>query len=405
LRDHGGHAVRPAIQIDDESPHAAKPDETRSVLGFTACAYKRELQGRPLCATRWQRKLSDNGVTAMGAAQETSRRGARPILAAAVRERRRTDRIAIASPSDFALADVVSVGPEVFARDALLPYCLDIARRRSLYVSGSDAGAAQRAPFYYLHLRQTAQGVVSVPWGAGGLRSGAMRAPVFVFSPGRCGSTLLSRLLNAADIANVSEPDFYTQVTSAFMASPLNPLRRAAAGAAATMGSDLAAALDPDHALVVKLRAESCRAPELLLRETERRTIFMTRGFEAWARSNGRAFRNPAAKQVRKYLTAMRCYAVLRAQGACHVLHYEDLLAAPDATAQALARFLGREISTVAVAATMKEDSQEGTPLQRGARPDRPGWERRFDGTMALWKSARIKDVRARLGVDELRAE
>ncbi len=32
----------------------------------------------------------------------------------------------------------------------------------------------------------------------------------------------------------------------------------------------------------------------------------------------------------------------------------------------------------------MNEDSQDGTPLRRGARPDLPGWERRFDETMAL---------------------
>jgi hypothetical protein len=52
----------------------------------------------------------------------------------------------------------------------------------------------------------------------------------------------------------------------------------------------------------------------------------------------------------------------------------------------------------------MKEDSQEGMPLEQGARVDQPGWERRFAGTMALWNSDRLKRARDRLGVDELLA-
>ncbi len=153
---------------------------------------------------------------------------------------------------------------------------------------------------------------------------------------------------------------------------------------------------------VVKLRAESCRAPDLLVRDLEKRTLFMTRGFEAWARSNGRAFRNGAQKSVRKYLTAMSGYAWAKRNTDCHLVRYERLLAEPPAEAAALALFIGRDISADAVSSIMNEDSQAGTPLQRGARPDLPGWVRRFDETMALWNSARVRRVRAALDVEEL---
>ncbi|MEJ1970208.1 MAG: hypothetical protein WDN03_16500 [Rhizomicrobium sp.] len=325
---------------------------------------------------------------------------ARRITRARVRTARRSERIAISSPGDFRVD-----APELVdgvTDETLLPYCLDVLKRRSLYVGGVEARDAQAAPFYYLHLRRHAQTIVSVPWEAGPLRGGARCAPIFLFSPGRCGSTLLSRILSDAGLGNVSEPDFYTQLTSAAAASPFNPWRAAMAGAVANMGSDLAAALGPSP--VVKLRAESCRAPGLLVQQREPRTLFMTRGFESWARSNGRAFRNGPHKTVGKYLRALAAHAWLRRSSTCHLIRYEDLLGNAAAEVTALGAFLGHRIRPDIAMATMKEDSQGGTPLEQGARPDQPGWERRFDATMALWNSDRVRQARDRLGVDESRA-
>jgi hypothetical protein len=325
----------------------------------------------------------------------------RSILAGAVLAARHTERVSISSPGDFRLASLAPLAREAAAREILLPYCLDFVRRRSVYVGGVDTTAAQTAPFYYLYLRRTARRVVSVPWESGARHPEATRAPVFLFSPGRCGSTLLSRILAAAGSANVSEPDFYTQATSAACASRFNPFRATIQRAIWNMGADLSLALDPAQSPVVKLRAESCRAPDLLLQPRERRTIFLTRGFDSWARSNGKAFRNGAHKSVQKYLLAAAGYAWLKQNSDCHLLRYEDLSADPLGAIEGLARFLGRGIGTEAVLATMKEDSQEGTPLEQGARPNLPGWEKRYAATLALWNSDRIRRARERLGVDE----
>jgi hypothetical protein len=282
----------------------------------------------------------------------------------------------------------------------LLPYCVDFVGRRSVYVDGVDPRAVQSAPFYYLYLRRNARAVVSVPWERGRLSGGNPLAPVFLFSPGRCGSTLLSRILSNAGSPNVSEPDFYTQMTMAAVASGLNPFRHAIQSAVANMGADLVCTAG--EPLVVKLRAESCRAPALLLRSTEQRTLFMTRDFESWARSNGRAFRNGARKSVGKYMRALTAYAWLKRNSNCHLVRYEDLLTDATTTMGQLGAFLGQTISAAAVAATMREDSQSGTPLEQGARGDLPGWEKRFADTMALWDSDKVKRARDSLGVDEL---
>lgn len=325
----------------------------------------------------------------------------RTIFSASVREARRTARIAISTPGDFVLGAKLERTRAEAARETLLPYCLDFIGRRALYVGGVDVAGAQAAPFYYLYLRRQAKTVLSVPWEAGSLCRQSERAPIFLFSPGRCGSTLLSRILSAAGLANVSEPDFYTQATTALVASRFNPFRETIRKAIGDMGADLTATLDAAHSPVVKLRAESCRAPDLLVQPQERRTIFMTRGFESWARSNGRAFRNGAKKSVGKYLRAKTCQAWLKQHSDCHVLRYEDLQADAAGTMRALGQFLGTEISPDAVNRTMTEDSQAGTPLAQGARPVLPDWERRFDETMALWNSDRVRRERDRHGVDE----
>ena len=285
-------------------------------------------------------------------------------------------------------------------RDAgLLPYCLDFLRRRSVYAGGVDMRAAQQAPFYYLHLRRHARFVVTVPWEAGAVRAGTVRTPVLVFSPGRCGSTLLSRILVEAGVANVSEPDFYTQATAAWWSSTLNPLRGSVRRAAACMGHDLSVALAPAGPVVAKLRAESCRAPGLLLGQSERRTLFMMRNFESWALSTGRTFRNGPRKTVNKYLRALSGYGYLRQNSDCHLLRYEDLMADPSGSCRSLGKFLQVEIEPAAVAAAMKNDSQEGTPLAQDARGDTSGWEQRQQDTLALWNSDRIKRIRLGLGL------
>lgn len=323
----------------------------------------------------------------------------RSIAMADIRARYRTDRIAISTPGDFRLGATRKLDP---SKDAagLLPYCIDFLRGRALYVGGVDAKDLQSAPFYYLHLRRNARTVVSVPWEHGALLAAPSHAPIFLFSPGRCGSTLLSRVLAGAEVPNVSEPDFLTQATTAVAASAMNPLRGTLRDVAAAMGADLCAVLDGTGPTVVKLRAESCRAPQLLVRPGERRTIYMTRGFSAWARSNGRAFRNGARKTVRKYLTAMSGYAWLKAHSDCHLVRYEDLIADAPSALSALSLFLGRDIA--AGASILNEDSQRDTPLMRGARTDLPGWEARFAQTMALWNSARVRRLREALRVDEL---
>ena len=308
---------------------------------------------------------------------------------------RHTERISIASSFDFSVTD----RERWHAKEGqtLLPYCLDPLRRRSLYVAGADLEAAAAAPFYYLHLRRTAKAVVSVPWEQGRLVAGGSASPILVFSPGRVGSTLLSAILFEAGIPNVSEPDFFTQMTRAFAAGPLNPLRAAMQGAALNLGRDLASAFGQGAPVVAKLRAECCRAPWLILETGRPKTIFMTRRFEAWARSTRRVFRAGPKRAVAKYLQSLRALDWLQRNTQCHLLLYDSLLADLGGECAALGAFLGCGIAADAAARALARDSQEGTPLELGARPEQADADEVVAETLKLWGSDKLVRIRASL--------
>ena len=320
----------------------------------------------------------------------------RKIVSAEILGARRTERISLSALSDFSLGKTRPGAVE----GTLLPYCLDLLRRRAIYVGGVSAREAQAAPFYYLYLRRAARTSVLVPWESTPLSRDEVRAPILLFSPGRCGSTLVSRILYEAGVANVSEADFYTQATSRFSSSPLNPFRRGMRRAVLGMGRDLCASLSAAGPVVVKLRAESCRAPRLVIDPNERRALFVTRNFESWARSTVQTFRNGPRKTVQKYLTALACRDVLQRNCECLVLHYEDLTADPDAARRALEQFLLVKIAPSALERAMNKDSQEGTPLARGARGDTPATDERLENALALWNSDKVKRIRGRFVAD-----
>lgn len=315
----------------------------------------------------------------------------RSISSLTVRQTRRSESIAIASVGDFVAARSLIENEIPLA----LPYCFDFLRARAIYVTGLDPTAAQKAPFYYLHLRRNARRLLSVPIEHGPIaKQGLSHDPIFLFSPGRCGSTLLSRVLFEAGIPSVSEPDFYTQMASYVWSSRFNPARRPFLDAMWNLSSDLSAALG--GVPVVKLRAECAKAPELFVRNPGARTLVMFRRFEDWARSTSRVFGAGPGKAVRKYLSALRCYDRLCRVSNCQVLRYEDWLTGPAGAAEALGRFLGAPIPPDAVSRATKGGSQDGTPLEGRSRV---AWQAKFDGALRLWHTPRLVTARQRLEI------
>jgi len=315
----------------------------------------------------------------------------RKLHLAPVAGRRRTERTSGSRPGDFKLGKTQSIShsqvPAGFA-----PYCFDFLRRRSLYVGGLDLEELRKAPFYYLYARRNARSVLSVPWEHGALSpSPGAKDPILIFSPGRVGSTLLCSILDEANVVSLSEPDFYSQATLPLAAASPRFFRSQVVDAVAALSQDLSATFsNGDAPFVVKLRAECGHAPEMLLsRSQEKRSIFMLRDFDAWARSSVRTFKRKPSELVRRYVAGLRAYKKLRAIGPCHFVRYEDLIEKPDETCAALGRFLQVEIPPNAVQIALSKDSQRGTPLERGNRQDPEDAAVRLAEALRLWRQRR----------------
>ena len=120
-----------------------------------------------------------------------------------------------AAPSDFVLSSEAGSDAAVLPSVALA-YCLDMQGERVLFTAHEPADVTRliAAPFLFLAQLQLATGVISVPFErlAELAPADPLSRQVYIFSPGRTGSTLLVRLLQAAGQAAVSEPDLLSQV-------------------------------------------------------------------------------------------------------------------------------------------------------------------------------------------------
>jgi hypothetical protein len=289
-------------------------------------------------------------------------------------------------------------------QQAAFPCLIDIAKARTLYVPGLDAQRLREAPFANVYARTDAKSVLSVPWEAGPINRPSLKAdPMYVFSSGRCGSTLLHNILTAAGVNGVSEPDIATALISPVYGKypVLRPLLR---WATRSYVRDLVSALgDRPGPLVVKLRSQFCRAAEPLLKGSrERRTIFMTRDFASWSRSVGQLFRVTPAYLIQEYRRSLKCYAYLRQASQCHFLRYEDLVADPQREMARLSQFLGHDITGQAIDAAMAVGSQKGTRLESVSEKGLARWQAMKDEVDRLWAASGTAEFYARIMEESL---
>lgn len=180
---------------------------------------------------------------------------------------RRFDALDIVESGDFrpqsppTLASKSDLSGQTF-----LPYCLDLTDRKVLYTSENSIEELMSAPFLYQAQRLKPTKVLVADWEDVPIFPSTESWPVFVFSPGRCGSTLFHAILRACGHASVSEPDFYTQISYARYNTELpqeakDLLYRVLEG----LTEDLCGGLtNTPRPLFIKLRSECCHDPALI---------------------------------------------------------------------------------------------------------------------------------------------
>ena len=315
----------------------------------------------------------------------------RPFLTFDIEDRQQELR-GFAAPDDFVLRRRDT--PVPFPTGALA-YCADLQCERVLFTTHEAQAALFDAPFLYAAQLRDARHVVSVPYERLAELEPEIPGPppVLIFSPGRTGSTLLTRLLRAASAACASEPDLLAQV-SRFgredrlrMGMAMEPalLRACLVALTGALGGAMPLVAPP----FVKLRSH-CNARPLPLVDAVAgaRAIFMLRRARPWAVSRHRAFGESApsvAAVLREAADALDklsgCAAGLQ------VLWFEDLVREPVAT---LLSCLGPGfLDEAAVARAMGRDAQDGTSVAREALAGAVVDEGFGAAFVAAWREAR----------------
>jgi len=294
------------------------------------------------------------------------------------------------APGDFELSLRAASSAPYLPRGALA-YCADMARERVLFTchAQDDLPGLFEAPFLYLEQLRTAGSVISVPFerlDELGLAAGAA-APVFIFSPGRAGTTLLARVLLAAGVPCASEPDMLTQAVG------LTEVQRQmlAPGMDGILSSMCVESLGRvlGRGAFIKLRSQ-CNEGALTLVGAApwSRVIFLVRGARSWAISRNRAFAEPPNHLAMLLRHAMEALdSLVRADVQLDILWFETLVADPLAALRFCAP--GARPDPARIARVMAQDSQGGTLLARervGMADPSPGF---FTSFTAYWHGAR----------------
>jgi hypothetical protein len=314
--------------------------------------------------------------------------------------RKRTDRTQMVGLDDFHLREV-QVREDLCASVAenrhVTPYCLDHENRRMIFAETPPEIEPSAGPFYYQAQYEAATRLIAIPYDrvaeVAAQAHGRTADLVFIFSVGRCGSTLMSKMLGRLDDTySLSEPDIFTAINYQHGQGHLTDSEAIELLASAVRLVNRPPT--PRDRLVIKFRAQCIGIADLIYRRHPAASfIFMYRNaldcIDSYVRVFGavplprhvfdRAFPY-AQSQPEKYrrlrqlgqpmlvwLVCAHTYLRLRESGMPFVaIKYEELVAKLRESAARLFAHCGVSETLIEQAcAAITEDAQAGTPLAR----------------------------------------
>ncbi|PCE22681.1 sulfotransferase family protein [Paraburkholderia acidicola] len=332
---------------------------------------------------------------------------ARPVRVLRVLASQHVDSTRMLRPGDFVTEAVAQAASprEVDDWQRYVPLCVDWREARLLYSRWDDDCAMTDVPFLYQRQRRTARWLLEVPFEHLDTSGRATHmAPTFIFSVGRCGSTLLSRLLAAVGEQAVSEPDVLTNVAH----FDDDAERAAADGARERIVQNCVAAFEPacGRKPIIKLRARCNRAVDVFLNAMPAaHYVFMCRNRDDWVRSNSRAFGDSGEALADLLKASVEAFDRMHAASVDPTLvWYEDLLADPvGALQRILPARTDLDTYRAAIEQALGTDAQEGSNLSRAslaARVDDAGALAAFE---ACWREIRPERLLNLHGLSQLR--
>ena len=301
----------------------------------------------------------------------------------------------ISAPTDF------SLGPSHMIYQIphnATPYCADFDNRFLICVTSPQI---LDRPFLYKAQREQAQSVIKIPFSELQIDN---VTPTFIFSTGRCGSTLLVGILQALGVPSVSEPDYFRQI--AVMSAQAAPqssdgyvrvMRSATAMLAKRLGGP---------SPVIKLHLACNLAPLLITQAFPSvKLIFIVREFRGWAMSLKRVSPSLSAEAaVGTFNQALGALYSLSQFHQVRVCHYQDIAQIDVDYVQDLVSFLGHDkpVPSELLQQVLSRDSQEGTSVSRDRVAHRripPAFSKDVE---RLWKNERPDRLIQDLGLGGL---
>lgn len=304
---------------------------------------------------------------------------------------RRKKRFSLADGADFVLDDNHSWPCQDIDFSRFTPYAFQYDADSFLFVD--TPREVLESPFFYLGQFKLARQAVSIERSQltdrlGGTEAARAKRPTFLFSIGRCGSTLLSRIAGAAGMFQISEPDIFTGIVNRG-----NDPRVGEVLCNALLALERYAAAGDDRVLI-KLRSQSCRsARHFVSALPDARYLFLKRDLHEWATSFISKFNWQTRDLGRALALGYRAYRTFVAAGVdLAVIEYDALVHDPVSVA---GRFFAEDTSPAlvqrAIGDVLSKDSQAGAGIRVG--DDRQAVVRRVDAFLGDWRRNASADM------------
>lgn len=293
-------------------------------------------------------------------------------------EIRPLQKFAIVDPLDFLRVNPVTLNRLEEAPKNRIPYCFDFSKHETVYAYDISPLEAANATFHYYYLRENLSQLLVVPWEKLENNKGETQKkdPIFIFSPGRCGSTLLGKVIRELGAICVSEPDFLTQLVLFNLKVKRSSMMALETAKALEFAlRDLMRPLEDsrENIVTIKLRSQCNRLPSILLSSMKNRarSVFVIREFQSWAESRTRAFGGAVERHFLSYVVALGCYEFLKRSTDCLLLNYEDMRNKDLAVTNSIATHIGLNETKKSVAAYASH-SQSDTSLFSASKKKLP---------------------------------
>ncbi len=307
--------------------------------------------------------------------------------------------LAQASPGDFELAPGEPITPAQIDLTHYAPYCFDYQRGEFLLVD--TPRAALDEPFLYQAQFRLASTLLRVPLAQ--MRTLTARdaaasepQPLLVFSIGRCGSTLFSRLAAVAGLVSYSEPDIFSGVAR----QREDP--RTADILQCAMRALIAHAGVPGERVCIKLRSGTNGAIARFIEAfAQARYVFLSRNLRDWSHSFIAKFGWSREQLHNSLLAAHRALLALEVARIPYMaLRYEDFAPEPELAFAALSGAADLPAPMRAqLEQAVSQDAQQGSRFA-GKAGEKPGVAARVTAFVETWNTSAPPAARARFSTE-----